>query len=301
MAEKGNGLLASSLVKLKNLQLVGKLLSDELQLGLHGSKRAGLGVEFEQYRHYQPGDDLKRVDWKLYARSNKHLVRESAAESNTRIRFVLDLSGSMNYEEDGVSRLAYGRILLASLAHLAYMQHDIMGLYGLTNARIQTLADITRSSSAKQTFQNILVGLEKTEAAGALGFGFDASQWHTIFNQKGKEQLILVTDLIQQSEEWIHVIKSLANPHRELVIFQILGERELDFSLEGFYRFKDLESGKEIELHAETARTHYIDTFQSYLNRLESELNIPHVQLIRVSLHDNPGVILRSFLMKRKI
>jgi uncharacterized protein (DUF58 family) len=301
LAEKSVGLLASSLVKLNNLQLVGKLLSDELILGLHGSKRAGLGVEFEQYRHYQPGDDLKRIDWKLYARSNKHLVRESAAESNTRIRFVIDLSGSMNYAENGVSRLAYARILLASLARLGYIQNDIMGLYALTDGQLHTLAEMSRTASAKQTFQSILVGLEKSEANGAQGFDLDSSQWHTLFNQKGKEQLILVTDLIQQSDEWIELIQSLANPHRELVVFQILGEQELNFNLSGFYRFKDLETGNEIELDAESARNHYMDHFQSYLHRLESALNIPQVKLIRVSLQDNPGVVLSSFLRNRKI
>ncbi len=106
-------MLTTELIKLNNLQIAGKLVSEELMLGIHGSKRSGIGIEFEQYRHYEPGDDPKRIDWKLYARTQKHLVRESATESNFHIRFVLDLSGSMNYAEKNISRLNYCKILLA--------------------------------------------------------------------------------------------------------------------------------------------------------------------------------------------
>jgi uncharacterized protein (DUF58 family) len=103
-------LLSSELVKITNLQLASKLVSEELMLGIHASKRYGYGIEFEQYRHYEIGDDPKRIDWKLFARTQKHLVRESSTESNYHIRFVLDLSGSMNYTEEGVSRLQYCKI-----------------------------------------------------------------------------------------------------------------------------------------------------------------------------------------------
>ena len=129
MLSKRTGLLAADLIKLGNLQLVGKLVSEELVLGVHASKRSGMGTEFEQYRHYEPGDDPKRIDWKLFARTDKHLVKESSAESNRQIRFLLDLSGSMNYSEKEISRLEYAKLLIASLAYLGYIQNYQMSLY----------------------------------------------------------------------------------------------------------------------------------------------------------------------------
>ena len=119
------------LIKLNNLQLAGKLVSDELLLGIRASKRSGIGTEFEQFRHYVPGDDPKRIDWKLFAKTNHYLVRESATESNQQIRLLLDLSGSMNYTEAGINRLQYAKILLASLAYLSNRQGDHLSLYAL--------------------------------------------------------------------------------------------------------------------------------------------------------------------------
>ena len=297
---KTNGLLASNLIKLKNLQLTGRLVSEELMLGIHSSKRSGIGVEFEQYRHYQPGDDPKRIDWKLFGRTDKHLVRESSTESDRQIRFVLDLSGSMNYAENGVSRLQYAQVLLASLAYLCYIQNDQMSLYTLQNGVIQTITATGSSSSGKQAFQKILVGLEKTAANGEWQTGTNEKIKFPEFQQKGKEQLIFVTDFLQVGEEWMSMIKSLANPRREIVIFQILGDQEVDFNLKGFYRFKDLETGKEIELDAESVREKFQESASLYFEKLKEELQIPNVHLVRAKLSDPIGMILKIFLTKRK-
>lgn len=285
--------LATDLIKLNNLQLAGKLVSEELLLGIHASKRAGTGTEFEQYRHYQPGDDPKRIDWKLFARTDKHLVRESATESNLQIRFLLDLSGSMNYREAGVIRLDYAKILLASLAYLGYRQNDQMSLYALQNGGLQTLVP-----AGKQAFQRILFALQKAEASG---------QWlpnqarFPEFYPKEKELIVLVSDFLQADNEWIQLIKMVASPRREIVIFQLLGEQETDFNLSGFYRFKDLETGKEVEVQAETIRGAFRESVTNYLATLEEELGLPHVHLVRVQLSEPIAGVLKEFLMRRSV
>jgi hypothetical protein len=106
------------IIKLNDLRLSARLISEQLRQGIHSGIRVGVGSEFEQYRHYRPGDDLKRIDWKYFSRSGKYMVKESTTESNLHIRFILDLSGSMNYVENGFSRLDYAKNLLASLAYL---------------------------------------------------------------------------------------------------------------------------------------------------------------------------------------
>ncbi|WP_031530030.1 DUF58 domain-containing protein [Dyadobacter crusticola] len=299
MAKQSN-LLASNLVKLKNLQLTGKLVSEELMLGIHASKRSGIGIEFEQYRHYQPGDDPKRIDWKLFARTDKHLVRESSTESDRQIRFLLDLSGSMNYAENGVSRLQYAQILLASLAYLGYIQNDQMSLYALKNGSLETICAAGSSASGKQAFQKMLVGLEKAEAGGEWRMEDGEEGKLTELRSKKKEQLILVSDLLQVDEEWMQVIRSLANPHHEIVIFQILGDQEVDFTLSGFYRFKDLETGRELELDAASVRDKFVASAQAYFEKLKSDLQIPYVHLITARLSDPIGMVLKTFLTKRK-
>lgn len=286
-------MLTTELIKLNNLQIAGKLVSEELMLGIHSSKRSGIGIEFEQYRHYEPGDDPKRIDWKLYARTQKHLVRESATESNFHIRFVLDLSGSMNYEERGVSRLNYCKILLASLAYLGYRQSDQMSLYGLQNGDLETLVP-----TGKQSFQRILYELEKAEASGVWQ---NESPKFPEFQQKYKELLVLASDFLQVGDEWLKLIHSIANPRREVLIFQVLGEEELNFNLNGFYQFKDLETGKEIELEASAIKEEVRQKAQTYLENLDEALRIPHVHLIRTTLHEPIAQVISEALKMRKI
>ena len=269
-------MLTTELIKLNNLQLAGKLISEELMLGLHGSKRTGNGVEFEQYKHYLPGDDLKQIDWKLYGKTGKLLVKESATESNFHINLVLDLSGSMNYSENEISRLQYCKILLASLAYLGYRQGDPMSLYGLKNDCLQGLV-----GPKQNNLHSILYQLEKANASGEWK---NSKPKFPEFNTKKKELLIFASDFLQVDNEWIKLIKSIASPQRQIVIYQVLGEQELDFNLNGFYRFKDLETGKELELDANTVSKELRTASEKYLNKLSEDLRIANVNLFRVKL-----------------
>lgn len=282
-------MLTTDLIKLNNLQLAGKLVSDELLLGIQTSQRSGTGTEFEQYRHYAPGDDPKRIDWKRFAKSNQYLVRESATESNQQIRFVLDRSGSMNYVENGISRLNYARIMLASLAYLANRQSDQVSLYTLHEGAIQPVVP-----AGRQAFQKIVATLETTTASGS---------WHSSatgfpeFSRKQSEMLVLVSDFLQVSDEWVNLIQQVAGPRREIVIFQLLGDQELDFSMRGFYRFQDLETGRELEIQADAVRDTVRQRATDYLKQIDESLRIPHVRLIRVRLSDPIALVLKQFLL----
>lgn len=282
-------MLITELIKLNNLQLAGKLVSDESLLGIQTSRRSGIGTEFEQFRHYAPGDDPKRIDWKLFAKTSHYLVRESATESNQQIRFLLDLSGSMNYAEAGVSRLQYAKILLASLAYLGNRQSDQLSLYTLQNGTVQTAVP-----AGKQAFQKIVATLENAQASGAW-----TSQRAAIpeFSRKQAEMLVIASDFLQVNDEWVNLIQSIAGPRREIVIFQLLGDQEMDFSMNGFYRFQDLETGKEIELQAEAIRDTVRQRATAYLATLEENLRIPHVRLIRTRLSDPMALVLKKFLL----
>lgn len=285
-------MLTTDLIKLNNLQLAGKLVSEQLMLGIHQSKRFGYGIEFEQYRHYEAGDDPKRIDWKLYARTDKHLVRESSTESNFHLKFIIDLSGSMNYVENGVSRLEYCKILLASLAYLGYRQSDLMSLYALQNDELRTLV-----ASGKQSFQRILYTLENAQASGDWK---NSDPKFPTFQQKQKEVIIIASDFLQVNNEWIQLIKNLANPHREVIIFQVLGKQELDFNLKGFYRFKDLESRKEIELQAENIKDEFRKNAENYLKNLKDALQIPFVHLVRTDFEAPIASVITESIKNKK-
>ncbi len=281
------------LIKLNNLQLAGKLVSDEMLLGIQASRRTGVGTEFEQYRHYEPGDDPKRIDWKRFASTGKHLIRESATESNQQIRFVLDLSGSMNYAEAGVSRLNYAKLILASLAYLGYRQNDQLSLYTLQHGAVQAVVPTGSKGGPSVGFQKILYALQTATAAGPWVSG---QPKFPEFQQKQKELLILASDFLQVGDEWLSLIKNLAGPRREIVIFQILGQQETAFDLHGFYRFQDLETGREVELQAEAVKEAFQATATDYLSQLKEALRMPHVRLVRAQLSEPIALVLRQYL-----
>lgn len=279
---------ADNLIKLNNLHLAGKLVSDELLLGIQVSRRSGVGTEFEQFRHYVVGDDPKRIDYKRLAQTGQYYVRDSATESNQHIRLLIDLSGSMNYAENGIVRLDYAKVLLASLAYIANRQGDQLSLYGLQHGAVQPLVP-----AGRQSFQKIVATLEMARASG------DWQNSGTVFpefSRKQSELLILASDLLQVNDEWLNLIRKIAGPRREIVIFQLLGDQEIDFDLNGFYRFQDLETGREVELQAETVRNSVRQQASDYFAMLDDALQLPHVRLIRARLSEPVALVLRRFL-----
>src|SRR5690606_30542286 len=129
-----------ALAALRDLSLVARTVVDGLMLGVHTSHRAGVGLEFSQFRSYQPGDDLRRVDWKLYGRSDRFFIRESEAETSRAVRLVLDATGSMAHSfANGISTLDYARVLAAALSLVAQRQGDAFGLFALNDRSLQEL------------------------------------------------------------------------------------------------------------------------------------------------------------------
>jgi uncharacterized protein (DUF58 family) len=284
--------LAQDLIKVNNLQLAAKLVSDQVVLGLHNSKRSGTGAEFEQYRHYRPGDDPKSIDWKLFARTDKHQVRESATESTLTINFIIDLSGSMNYTENSVSRLYFAKILLASFAYLGFKQNDEMNLFALKNGKLELLA-----SQGKQSFQKILYGLENAKAEG--NWSFEKVNFPE-FQSKNKELLIFASDFFQTDNEFYELINRWSRPGKQILLYQILGEKEVNFNWDGVIKFKDLETGKDKELSPNETRNAYLKSFNAYLDELESELKIENVHFFRCQLNGPIAEVLKNSLKMLK-
>ena len=128
----------STLAALGDLELAARTVVDGLMYGVHPSRLPGPGLEFSQYRSYQPGDDPRRVDWKLYARSDRYFVREAEIETSVTLRILVDASESMTQEDSGLSKFDYARFAAAALALLAHRQGDAVGVWALRDGQIHT-------------------------------------------------------------------------------------------------------------------------------------------------------------------
>ncbi|GAB3221487.1 DUF58 domain-containing protein [Algoriphagus aestuariicola] len=281
------------IIKLNDLRLSARLISEQLRQGIHSGIRVGVGSEFEQYRHYRPGDDLKRIDWKYFSRSGKYMVKESTTESNLHIRLMLDLSGSMNYSEDGFSRLDYAKNLLASLAYLGYLQGDSLSYYTLSVGKIEQ-----KVAPTPKSFQRILYHLESEKADGA----WPLEPFPENLTQGRNRELILwVSDFLQKETEWESLVKAFLHPRKELILIQLLGEQELDFKLEGNFVFQDLESGQELVQDGKSVQNEFKRKFKAYLDQLAQTLQLPKVQLIRVSMQTPLSEVVRNILNRKHL
>lgn len=281
------------IIKLNDLRLAARLISQQLRQGIHSGIRVGVGSEFEQYRHYQPGDDLKRIDWKYFSRSGKYMIKESTTESNLQIRLMLDLSGSMNYVENGFSRLDYAKNLIASLAYLGFLQGDALSFFTLSEGKIEQ-----KVARTPKSFQRILLFLEQAKAGGSWPLQPISDSF---LQGKERELVVWVSDFLQKESEWENLIKAFNHPIKELMLIQILGEQELDFKLEGNFVFRDLESGQEVVQDARAMQTQFRERFQAYLDHLDQTFQAPNVQLIRVSMKEPLAAVVRQILNRKKL
>jgi uncharacterized protein (DUF58 family) len=281
------------IIKLNNLKLAAKIISEQLKNGVHLGKRVGTGSEFEQYRYYEPGDDPKRIDWKYFSRSGKYMIKESPTESHLHIRMMLDLSGSMNYVENEIKRLDYAKNLIASLSYLGYQQGDSLSYFTCQDGRVEQ-----KVAESPKAFQRILYFLHQEEASGSWRV---AKQDFPVLKSKQKELIILVSVFLQKNNEWIDIVEQMRHPKKEIVLFQILGKQEEKFELKGNFSFHDLESDRAIILDSRVIEKTYNDSIKTYLSDFKDSLLLPQVHLYQVRLTDSIAGVISKFLAERNL
>lgn len=279
------------IIKLNNLKLSARIISEQLKQGIHLGMRVGAGSEFEQYRYYEPGDDPKRIDWKYFSRSGKYMIKESQAESHLHITLMLDLSGSMNYKEGDISRLDYAKNLLATIAYLAHLQGDSLSFFTFQNGELTK-----KVAPSPKSFQRILFHLESDKASGSWPV---TRQSFPLLKNKQRELIILVSDFLQKNNEWVEIVEEMKHPQKEIVLFQLLGKQEVEFDLKGSFIFKDLESDREITLDGAAVKKEYNAAIGNYLKSLKEALHQPTIQLIQETIDEPIVSVISKFLANR--
>ena len=235
----------------KGLELVARIVVEGFFWGGNASQRVGVGQEFSQYRSYEPGDDLRLLDWKMYGRSERYYIRQSEIDTNITVKFVVDASASMLHQEGNLTKLQYARLLVASLAYLARQQGDAFGLYGVNDQHTYSL----HPRVDKQHFARFLHHLLQVEAEG---------QWpsqappETAFRRGGeRELLVFVTDLYGQQDELEQFIKRLKTARNEVLLLHVVAANEVAPDYHGVVMLEDLETGQRVQVSAREAQASY--------------------------------------------
>ncbi|MCM4168322.1 hypothetical protein KCTC52924_03888 [Arenibacter antarcticus] len=278
---------------ISGLSLIAKVIVEGHFTGLNQSRRVGQGLQFSQYRAYQPGDDMRLMDWKMLARSGRYYIKQSEIDTHITVKFILDASKSMAHKEKEISKMDHARVLIASLAYLAEQQGDAVGLFAINDQKLHSLYP----SGQKQHYKMFLHQLLQIENEGK--WPTDSHSFQKIHDSGQKELIFFVTDLHEEGEELTATIKQLKKATNEVVVVHIMGGKEMDFSYNGNILFEDLESGKRVKVNAKMSRNLYLSLLNTRIDTVKNELlshNIGY-QLFRM---DEPiGKALQIFIKTR--
>lgn len=284
---------ARTLAALGDLELVARRIVDGFMFGAHPSRVQGAGVEFSQYRSYQPGDDIRRIDWKLFARSDRYFLRESEVETSVSVRMLLDASDSMRQEEDGVSKFAYARLLAAALATLAFRQGDAVGLTALLDGGARALPP----NRGRAHLSRILRELEQLVPAGTWP-GWRSAEG-ALLSGAGRSVIFVLTDLHERNAEIRAALTKLAALGHDVAVLHLVGRRELEFDYGDDLIFEELETGRTLEVSGAGARAHYLDSLDAALRTLELDLGEQRIEYTRIRLDTPLDAALRQALARR--
>jgi len=280
------------LMSIKDLSLVAKKTIDGFMTGNNKSNVKGAGLEFSQYRSYQPGDDLRWLDWKMYARSDRYYIRESEIETSISVSFLIDASNSMNHRDKDFSKIDYAKYLAASLGYLAHMHGDSIGLYIFQNGEIFPL-------SSKRDTQHMARFYYQLENISAKGKFINPIQHQHLFtaNQK-KELLIFISDFYEHNGEIMQLLNTLASLRHEIIAFHLMSGNELEMDYGGYDEVEDLETGKTVLINKDQQET-YKQNLQQYLSALRMQLLNKNIFYRMMATYKPLEQALRDFLKQR--
>ncbi len=287
------GLDARTLASLGDLEIVARRIVDGFMFGAHPSRLQGAGVEFSQYRSYQPGDDIRRIDWKLFARSDRYFLRESEVETSVSVRVVFDASDSMRQAEDGVSKFAFAQLLAAAIATLAFRQGDAVGLTTLLDGGARALP----ANRGRAHLSRILRELEQLTPGGPWP-GWRASEG-ALLSGAGRSVTFVLTDLHERTTEIRAALSKLAALGHDVAVLHLVGRRELEFDYGDDLIFEELETGRTLEVSGATVREEYLASLNAALRSLELELGEQRIEYTRIRLDLPLDAALRQALARR--
>jgi uncharacterized protein (DUF58 family) len=281
------------LMAIKDLSIAAKTTIDGFMNGINKSTIKGPGMEFSQYRSYQPGDDLRSLDWKMFARSDRYYIRESEIETSIAVRFVIDASASMDHQDGSFRKIDYARYLAASLAYLANLQGDAIGLYVMNNSNIFAMAP-------KMDYQHLSRLYYQLEQIKPTAHFTGSIHYKELFaGSKKRELLIFMTDLYQSENEILDFLDTINVMKHEVVVFHLMSPNELSLSFKGYNTFEDLETGQTIQIDQEEAQTVYKKILDAHLEKIRAAMLDRRIFYRMLNTDVSLDIALRDFLNQR--
>jgi uncharacterized protein (DUF58 family) len=293
MSEAHKLLTPTALSRLAGLEMKARLVVEGFISGLHKSPFYGFNVEFAEHRPYQVGDDIRYIDWKLWAKTDRFFIKQFEEETNLKSYLVLDTSASMGYEQGGVSKLDYGTHLCACLTYLMLKQKDSVGL--------STVDKITsRYVPPRSSPSHLQILLETLASLEPLGTTDLFSPLHLLASRISRRGLIIViSDLIDDADKVVTALKHLRRHKHEVIVFHLFDQAELAFPFKGTWRFRDPETMEDITIRGDQIRKMYLNKLQDHVKSISDGCRASGIDYYKISTSDSFESILFTYLRAR--
>ena len=280
------------LARIGNLELLAKTVVDGFINGLHRSPYFGASVDFAEHRGYMPGDDIRRVDWKLYARTDRYYLKEYEADTNANFSVILDISRSMSFASRGISKIDYGKYLCACLAYFAQKQRDRIGCVTFDSDIV------THIPPSAKHLERVLHTLDRAtpQRKGDLKVPMQKMAEH--FGRRGI--LLIVSDLYESPEAVMDAVKPLRYRGNDLIVFHVLDPAEIDFNFSEAASFQDLETGEQIPVVPSALAQQYRSLVQEHIAALSSRFSQNRVDYTLVNTATPLDYALFKYLSARQ-
>jgi uncharacterized protein (DUF58 family) len=284
--------------RLKPLDLVARELVEGVRVGMHKSPLKGFSTEFAQHRQYVPGDAIKHIDWRVYARSGRYYVKLFEAETNYDAMLLLDASSSMQFAGggiEGISKLDYAKYLAAALAYVVVDQRDAAGL-GVFDSELRTYIEPSSSQSAIRNIARALEdvpSLPKTDVTAIL---------HAFAKRmRRRGVIILFSDLFDQEQTLVKGLEHLRHRGHNVIVFHVLDSHELTFPLSGNTRFLGLEQEESIVADPRRIRAVYLQELNAFLDRIRLCCEKARVDYVLADTSRPIEAVLTGYLVGRSL
>lgn len=253
------------LAGISSLDLLAKTVVDGFVAGLHRSPDFGFSQEFAEYRAYAPGDDLRHVDWNLFARTERCYLKRYRGETSSQLTVLLDASNSMQYASGPPPKMDYARFIAASLFYLAIRnQRDAAGLIVFDDE----VREYVRPSTRQGQLTRLFAGLEQAEPRARTDYGKPLRHFQALLHRRGI--VIVISDFYEEPETIVRIIEPLRFHGNDVVLFHVLDPQEIKPELKGPAILVDLETDQKIEVIPEYTKTIYRAKMQMHIEQLRS-------------------------------
>jgi len=284
----------TALAKFGRLSLIARNVVAGFLSGAHKSPYKGFSVEFAEYRQYLPGDDLATLDWKVFARSDKHFVKKYEEETNLTCHLMLDVSASMGYGSGGITKLQYASYLTGALAYLMHRQRDSFGLIAFDDA----IAALLPASARSGHLRTLLLALERIELGARTNVAKPLHDLAAAVRKRG--MVVLVSDLLDEPASVLDGLKHFRYRGTDVIVFHILDPYELKFPFEHAARFRDMETAEEVTAVPDAIRQDYIDKVEQRIAMYRRELGLVGIDYCQLDTAQPLELGLMAYLMTRR-